>query len=57
MNFYQDHLYENFDVSLACQSSANESTAEFSPNEAQHEAPNEATPLAMAAVSTAEGHC
>ena len=25
MNFYQHHLYENFDVNLACQSTANAS--------------------------------
>lgn len=57
MNFYQDHLYENFDVNLACQSSANDSTVDFNPNEAPDRAPNEATPLAVAAVSTAEGRC
>jgi len=57
MNFYQDHLYENFDVNLACQSSANDSTVDFNPNEAPDQPPNEATPLAVAAVSTAEGHC
>ena len=44
MNFYQDHLYENFDVNLACHSSANGSAIELNPNET--------TPLAAAAIDT-----
>ena len=45
MNFYQDHLYENFDVNLACQSSAHGSGIELNSSEA--------TPLRLNAVDTA----
>ncbi|XP_065053384.1 fibroblast growth factor receptor 1-like [Rhopilema esculentum] len=43
MNFYQDHLYENFDVNLGCQTSANTSAMELNTSES--------TPLAAAASS------
>ena len=44
MNFYQVHLYENFDVNLACHSSANASAAESSASEI--------TPLAANTMNT-----
>ena len=45
MNFYQHHLYENFDVNLACRSSVNGSAVELPATEL--------TPLDVPADATA----
>ena len=33
MDFYQNHLYENFDVNLGCQTSVNGGSVESPPSE------------------------